>query len=111
MNLDATISVTNQTIKLKINSADLKILEITDTTIGAVSPKLFNALVSTFKGIVIGVINLITNTEGLDLNKLLNKLGLTFIELGPTTLTPFDEYFLFYTTPIFTMENFDPTWA
>ena len=51
---------------------------------------------------------MITNTIGLNLNDLLADLGLNFIKFGPTTIKPFEEYFLFYTTPIFNMTEFKP---
>ena len=104
MNLNSTITIKNDTLLLKINDADLKIASITDSTIGNVSPTIANALISIFNTILVGVINIITYDIGVSLNGLLTKIGIEFVKFGPTTLTPFDEYFLFYTTLIFDVE-------
>lgn len=63
-------------------------------------------MISVFNTILVGVINIITNDIGVSLNGLLTKIGIKFVKFGPTTLTPFDEYFLFYTTLIFDVEEF-----
>ena len=103
--MDATITAQDEIVKLKINSADLEIYNITDSTVGDLSLEsdVFNLLVKLFKPIFVGIINLITYDQGLNLNNLLAMVGINFIKFGPTTITPFDEYFLLYTTPIFSV--------
>ena len=110
MNLNATINIDGDTLKMKINDADLKLASVTDSTIGSVGTGVLNALIGTFKTIVVGVINIVTNDVGISLNNTLKKLGIDFIKFGKTTLTPFDEYFLFYTSLIFNVEAFQPNW-
>jgi len=110
MNLGATITIVGDTLKLKIDTADLSIKDVTKSTIGSVSPTIINALIGIFKTIAVGVINIVTNDVGLSLNKLLADVGITFISLGKTTLTPFDEYFLFYTSLIYNVDNLHPNW-
>jgi len=106
MNLNATINIEGQLLKMKINDADLSLKSVTDSTIGPVSTGVLNALISIFKTIVVGIINIITNDRGIDLNAALKELGINFISFGKTTLTPFDEYFLFYTSLIYNVERF-----
>jgi len=101
MNLDATINITGDTLKMKINKADLSIASITDSTIGTVNAGVINSLIGIFNKIVVGVINLVTYDIGISLNNTLKKLKIDFIKFGKTTLTPHDEYFLFYTSLIF----------
>ena len=106
VNLNATITIVGQLLKMKINDADLSLASVTDSTIGPVSTSVLNALIGIFKTIVVGIINIITNDKGIDLNATLKSLGINFISFGKTTLTPFDEYFLFYTSLIYNVEAF-----
>jgi len=106
MDLEATIDITGDTVKMKINKADLKIASVTDTTIGTVSTGVINSLIGIFNTIVVGVINIVTYDVGISLNNTLKKLGIDFIKFGKTTLTPHHEYFLFYTSLIFNVEAF-----
>jgi hypothetical protein len=88
MNLNSTITIVNDTIKLKINNADLKIDKITKSTIGTINTSVVNALIGIFNTIAVGIINVITNDVGLSLNNTLKRIGITFISFGKTTLTP-----------------------
>ena len=110
MDLDSTITIVGDTLKLKINKADLKIAAIVDSTIGEISTTVMNGLISIFSTILVGVINVVTNDVGISLDNTLARLGITFVKFGKTTLTPLDGYFLFYTTFIFNMEDFKPSW-
>lgn len=51
------------------------------------------------------MINLITNTVGINLNTVLHLLGLDFISFGETQLHSKDHYAILYTTPIFNIKN------
>jgi hypothetical protein len=106
MNLNATITIQNDTLKLKVNDADLKIDSITKSTIGTINTGVINSLIGIFKTIAVGVINIITYDIGISLNNTLKKLGINFISFGKTTLTPYDEYFLFYTSLVFNLQDF-----
>jgi hypothetical protein len=88
MNLNSTITIVNDTIKLKINNGDLKIDKITKSTIGTINTSVVNALIGIFNTIAVGIINVITNDVGLSLNNTLKRIGITFISFGKTTLTP-----------------------
>jgi hypothetical protein len=106
MDLNATINIANDTLKMKINDADLSLTGATNSTIGKVNTGVLNALISVFKTIVVGVINIVTNDVGISLNNTLKKLGINFIKFGYTKLEPHDEYFLFYTSLIYSVESF-----
>jgi hypothetical protein len=96
---------------MKVLDADLSIKDITKSTIGTINKTVINALISVFKTIAVGVINIVTNDIGISLNGTLKKLGITFISFGKTTLTPHSEYFLFYTSLIYKLQDFQPSWA
>lgn len=91
---------------MKINSADLSFSGTTNSTIGNVSPTVLNAIIGIFETVLVGVINIVTNDIGISLNNTLKKLGINFIQFGKTTLEPHFEYFLFYTSLIYKVDEF-----
>jgi len=91
---------------LNINTFKVNIDKVTDSRIGKINVTLFKALISLFDGILKTSINLIFS-RGISLKFIFNIIGIDFIDFEKALLTPFDEYFILYLTPIFKISNID----
>jgi hypothetical protein len=94
------------TIKLHIDDFDFNIDTIVDSHVGVVNTNLLKGLLKIFEPAIKTVINIVFS-KGIDIAPILKDLGLDFIKFEKTLLMPFDNYFLFFVTPEFKIENLD----
>jgi hypothetical protein len=88
------------TLKLHVDDFDFNIDKIIDSHVGQVNVGLISTLFKVFEPVIKSVINVIF-ARGIDISFIFKALGLDFIKLEKTLLMPFDNYFLFFVTPIF----------
>ena len=95
----------NLTIQLKVSDFDIKVDGTTDSQIGDVGklPAL-NTILNLLEPTIKTLINLVFG-RGISLQFLLNMLHLNWVDFDETLLTPFDGYFIFYSTPTFHLDQ------
>ena len=80
----ADASITNKTMKLDIISLKLNIDHVENSTIGSVSLTILEAAISVLEPAIRLMINLVTDSIGINLDTLLKLVGLDFISFGET---------------------------
>ena len=94
------------TVILNIQEFDLKIKNVTDSSIGDVNLWLISTVIDLLEPALAGIINLAFR-NGIDMRSVLHWLGINFIEFEKTLLKPMDGYFIFYLTPGFDLKFVD----
>ncbi len=80
-----------------------------DPDIGHVDLFAIQTLLSLFSSLIKSGIRLILG-NGFPLGWILEMAGLDFISLSKTQLEPYDEYFIFFTSPEFNPDKLDLSW-
>lgn len=100
LDIKARATITGQTLKINVEEIALKLEKIYNSTIGNVTDEEINAVLTIVGPVIKTAINIVTDTKGIELDFLLDIVGLTLLEFGPTTLQPKDGFVLIFTTII-----------
>jgi hypothetical protein len=75
--------------------------------VGTINTELVEFVIKLASPVLKGIVNLIF-AKGINVEWILEKVGLNFLEFEATLMTPMDGYLLFFCTPKFNLTNIGP---